>query len=198
MIIGVIGNVQILTRIAYEEIQHVSRCGPFIIELFCVMNGSRGVRNIRLCFFSASLMRLFEFTLEQFEIHNSNSELYDDSSSDLLANRIRYTREVLAIPVPRVNIGVTGVDSWNAVSWVEDERISRAVHPFYNEQLVCVSVLSSELREWLSDGEAQDLFYTGCLREGIGRTLVCRSPIEASIDSYLYGWGSWLRRDGEK
>jgi hypothetical protein len=112
--------------------------------------------------------------------------------------RIQYARAHHSIPLgPEIDdfwrIG------WDTIDWGSDERLSRVIHPFFNEQMVWISVVSSGLREWLESPSVQRHYLTGVSEghvpdsAGGVRSSVHRTPIETAIDSYLYGAGSWLR-----
>lgn len=85
-------------------------------------------------------------------------------------------------------------------SWGVDSRQIRSMHPFYNIQTVWLLRVSPGMREWLRDTPKQRHFVYGAtdvkvLSAHSYMTAFHRTPIEAAIESVLYGVGSWLSED---
>jgi len=51
------------------------------------------------------------------------------------------------------------------------------------------------MQAWLDDGAAQLHFLVGDQKRGSIPSHLHRTPIEAAIDSTIYGWGTWMRSD---
>lgn len=158
------------------------------------MDGPRGIRHISLDFFTSDHRLLFEFASRYTYSCDPGREFpWGVSMTDeSIASRLEYTITQLSVPIPapipRSNI-------WSTVRRVADDRAVRAVHPFYNHQMVWVSDISSGLQAWLDNGEAQLHFLVGTQGDDDIRSHMHRTPIEAAIDSMFYGWGTWMCSD---
>jgi hypothetical protein len=118
---------------------------------------------------------------------------YDVHMTDeSIALRLEQAAIRLEVPVP-----VRGpLDNiWATVRHVADDRVIRAVYPFYTHQMVWLSDTSPGMQVWLDDGAAQLHFLVGDQERGSVPSHVHRTPIEAAIDSMIYGWGTWMRSD---
>jgi len=178
--------VEVLTRIAYPEIHNVSRDGCSILIFHCIMNGARGVRELRFYFHRPSHLQLLEAALQTFELVPLRFlTTLNQHREAALHLRIQHARERQSIPLPE------GITNHRTINWNSDERLSRVLFPCYNEQVVWLSESSEEMVSWLNDAIAQAHY----VYRGNNGVRIHRSPIEAAIESFLYGWGSWLRDD---
>jgi hypothetical protein len=162
------------------------------------MQGSSGVRDISLYFFNTEHRDLFEFAMSQLPPFGLNLSPGSGGAVSAVDARIQYARVHQSVPFDPAVDDFWRV-GWDTIDWDQDERFSRAVHPFFNEQMVWVSIVSPGLREWLDRPSVQSHYLTGAaesdMQESAGavRSSVHRTPIETAIDSYLYGAGSWFR-----
>lgn len=199
---GVIGDIQVLTRLSVCEIRAISGLNPYTLTLHCVMLGPRGVRDITLYFFSQEHRSLFEFALQQLHLPEYPTLFTPEANIDILRARVLYARDHHSVPFGDFIHDLLS-EGWNSVDWGLDDNLIRAIHPFFNVQVVWISSPSPALRDWLEDVELQRHFFMGFRESGSdsGGTVVSsihRTPIDASIDAGMYGWGSWLRPDNEQ
>lgn len=61
--------------------------------------------------------------------------------------------------------------------------------------MVRLSDTSPCMQAWLDDGAAQLHFLVGDQKRGSIPSHLHRTPIEAAIDSTIYGWGTWMCSD---
>jgi hypothetical protein len=162
------------------------------------MFGPRGIRDITLYFFTQEHRMLFEFALQQFNLPDLRSIFTDEANLNAIQRRVEYARDHHSVPFEEHIHDLLNL-SWSSVDWSIDDRLVRAIHPFFNVQAVWISSPSPALQTWLSDIELQRHFYMGIERGsnpgGAVYSSVHRTPIDASIDAGMYGWGSWLRPD---
>jgi hypothetical protein len=163
-----------------------------------VGSGTGSVRDIALYFFNADHRKLFEFGMSQLPPFGISFSSGSGGAVSAVDTRIQSARAHHSIPfAPEIDdfwrIG------WDTIDWSRDERLSRVVHPFFNEQMVWISIVSAGLREWLESHSVQRHYLTGVTEghvpdcTGAVHSSIHRTPIETAIDSYLYGAGTWLR-----
>lgn len=191
-----------LSRLSVCEIRAISDLNPYTLTLHCVMLGPRGIRDITLYFFTPEHRSLFEFSLQQLHLPDYPTLFTPEAHINTLQQRVLYARDHQSVPFgERIHDLLS--HGWDSVDWGLDDSLIRAIHPFFNVQVVWISSPSPALRVWLEDIELQRHFFMGSRerRSDRGGTVISsvhRTPIDASIDAGLYGWGSWLRPDNEQ
>jgi hypothetical protein len=163
-----------------------------------------GIRNISLYFLARDHLKLFLFAINQVHPCGLSITAPGRLSGYTLAERVGVARvhHGLSPGETLEELCQENSHSIENLSWAGDKTQSRALHPFFNEQVVCIGAQSPALDAWLRDRRSQQHYITGrrageekSVVEASGEILtsVHKSPIEAAIESYLYGKGSWLR-----
>lgn len=93
---------------------------------------------------------------------------------------------------------------WANVPYQDDVCFLRALYPEYDQRSPTVSDLSEATLPQLENEDQPEYLYSGGIaifesQNGGGNVVsdVSCHPIEASINSLLYSWGSWFRPDCE-
>ena len=193
-----VGDPQVLTRFSCSEIVNMFKENSFTVRVQCVMQGPRGVREISLFFFNPDHRRLFEFALQQsVPAQTPGGQRTRSSTLPGVFARADFVRNIVSIPFAGPGVDIYD-EAWGEIDWESDDRLFRVVHPFYNEQMIWISKVSVALQTWLDSPPIQAHFLCGSgLRDHSGRirSSIHRSPIDAWLESYMYGWGSWLRNE---
>ena len=191
-LLGTIGTPQVLTRVEYSEIQSVSREGPCNLVLRCVPGWTSQYRRITLDFFLSDHRMLFEFaSCYTYTCNPGRGFPYDvHMEYESISTRLEHAAIQLGI-----SVSARADNIWTMVRHIADDRVIRDIYPFYTHQMVWLSDVSPGLQAWLDSGAAQGHFLVGTQGDDDIRSHMHHTPIEAAIDSMIYGWGTWMRSD---